>query len=136
MTVVIDTNVLLQARAAGHPYHGILRRWMAGDFVWAISNEILMEYSEVVGDRSGSAAASKLARLLEISPHVRRTESSFRFHVITDDPDDNKFADCAIASDADWMITEDRHFQAMNGAGYKPQPIHPDEFIRRFCAMA
>jgi len=25
MTVVLDTNVVLQARAAGHPYHVILK---------------------------------------------------------------------------------------------------------------
>ena len=48
------------------------------------------------------------------------------------DPDDNKFADCAIATHADYVITQDRHFSTMANAGYKPQPITPEEFIRSY----
>lgn len=50
--------------------------------------------------------------------------------VITADADDNKFCDCAIAADADFVVTEDHHFGPLKVAGYKPQPIKPDEFIR------
>lgn len=32
---------------------------------------------------------------------------------MTNDPDDNKFVDCAIASNADFIVTEDRHFQLL-----------------------
>ena len=63
--------------------------------------------------------------LLRITPH-------FRFHAIPADPDDDKFADCAIAVEANWIITEDRHFNALVGSGYQPQPVTPEEFIRRF----
>ena len=40
-------------------------------------------------------------------------------------------ADCAITVGADYLITEDHHFDPLADAGYKPQPINPDEFIRR-----
>jgi predicted nucleic acid-binding protein len=46
------------------------------------------------------------------------------------DPDDNKFCDCAIAAAADFIVTEDNHFAALKSAGFKPQPLTPDEFIR------
>lgn len=65
----------------------------------------------------------------------RQAESSFRFRLIAADAD-NKFADCAIAAEADFIITEDRHFDALFGSGYKPQPISPGEFIRRFLREA
>ena len=52
--------------------------------------------------------------------NVRRVEPAFRFHLITADPDDDKFADCAIAAEADFIITEDHHFEVMRGSGYKP----------------
>ena len=45
----------------------------------------------------------------------------FRFHLIIGDADDDKFADCAIAAEADFIITEDHHFDVMPGSGYKPQ---------------
>ena len=54
------------------------------------------------------------------------------FHTITGDPDDDAFADCAIAAEADYLITSDHHFAPLKGSGYKPQPITPEEFIRRF----
>ena len=34
-------------------------------------------------------------------------QPSFQFHVISDDPDDNKFTDCAITAGADFVITGD-----------------------------
>ena len=31
---------------------------------------------------------------------------------------------------ADFVVTEDSHFAALESAGFKPQPLTPDEFIR------
>ena len=39
--------------------------------------------------------------------------TSFRFNLIEADPDYNKFVDCAIASDADFIITNNRHFNIL-----------------------
>jgi len=30
-----------------------------------------------------------------------------------------------------FLVTEDPHLNALQAAGYKPQPITPDNFIRR-----
>lgn len=57
---------------------------------------------------------------------------SFFFRTISADRGDDKFADCAIAADADYIITNDKHFAPLIGSGYKPQPITPEEFIVRF----
>ena len=54
--------------------------------------------------------------------------------MISTDPDDNKFCDCAIAAEASFVVTEDNHFDVLRSAGYKPKPIKPDEFIRQFLA--
>jgi predicted nucleic acid-binding protein len=62
--------------------------------------------------------------LIRISPH-------FQFHVISADPDDNAFTDCAIAANADYVITEDTHFLPLANAGYRPQPVTPAVFIER-----
>ena len=51
---------------------------------------------------------------------------------MTEDPDDNKFSDCAIVAEADHIITSDRHFAVLTAAGYGPQPITPAEFISRY----
>lgn len=54
--------------------------------------------------------------------------------MIATDPDDNKFCDCAIAAEADFLVTEDRHFEALKSAGYHPQVLTPNEFIRHIPA--
>jgi predicted nucleic acid-binding protein len=59
---------------------------------------------------------------------------SFFFRTITADRDDDKFADCAITAHADWIVTEDSHFQALVGSGFKPQPIKPGDFISQVLA--
>jgi hypothetical protein len=51
--------------------------------------------------------------------------------VITVDPDDNKFVDCAIAAEADFILTSDHHFDVLPSSGYKPKPIDPLEFTRQ-----
>jgi uncharacterized protein len=74
--------------------------------------------------------AAFLELLTQLHGNIRQTEPQYRFGVVVTDPDDNKFCDCAIAAEADFVVTEDSHFDALKSAGYKPQPIAPDEFIR------
>ena len=136
MTVVLDTNVVLQGLAAGHPFEPILDAAMAGAFVWAISTDVLMEYEEVLTRVCGRVRWAKLALVMDLTDAdcgtLLRVTPYFHFRAVPADRDDDKFADCAIAADGNWIVTEDRHFNALIGAGYKPQPITPEEFIRRF----
>ena len=62
--------------------------------------------------------------------NIRHIGPDYRFHTIIGDPDDDAFADCAIAAGADCIITSDHHFDALIGSGYRPQPITPEDFIR------
>jgi putative PIN family toxin of toxin-antitoxin system len=134
MTVCLDTNVFLQIFGRRQPYHQILRALLDGRLTLAVSNEILLEYEEVTGKLSGAQRWRDVIAFLELlnqlHGNIRQTEPQFRFAVITADPDDNKFCDCAIAADADFVVTDDAHFAVLKTAGYKPQPVSPDEFIR------
>jgi predicted nucleic acid-binding protein len=65
------------------------------------------------------------------SGNLLRVTPSFHFQVINADLDDNIFADCAITANADFLVTEDRHFAPLADAGYKPKPIVPEELMNR-----
>lgn len=136
MTVVIDTNVVPGMFRLRHPHAPLLDAWFDGAFLWAVSTEILLEYTEIVGRMSGAARAQAiLDRMDEIDAlesNLLRVSPAFRIRLIVADPDDDKFADCAVAADADYLITEDGHFDVLRGSGYKPQPISPAEFVRQF----
>lgn len=139
MIVCIDTNTLVCATASTHSYHTLLNAWLAGRFSWAVSTPILLEYEEIHLRLGRAARWQKFVRLLDLaeqtSGNLVRVSPSFHFHVVTVDPDDNIFTDCAIAAEADWLITDDTHFDTLVGAGYKPQPIRPVMFIAQFCAV-
>jgi uncharacterized protein len=133
MTIVLDTNVVLQALNQKHPSAVILHAWYSGRFVWALSTDILMEYQEVIVRQSGPARWQTLSRLLDLavihSHNTQLVSPAFFFRTISADRDDDKFADCAIASHADFIVTRDKHFDVLVGSGFKPQPITPEEFI-------
>jgi putative PIN family toxin of toxin-antitoxin system len=135
MIAVLDTIVVLQALNPRHAHAPIMDRWHAGHFVWAVSTGILMEYREVIIRQSGAARWNAFDRLLHLAAVCRgnllHVSPSFHFRTITADQDDDKFADCAITAHADWIVTEDSHFKALIGSGFKPQPIKPGEFIAR-----
>ncbi len=45
--------------------------------------------------------------LNQLHGNIRQTEPQFRFAVIIADADDNKFCDCAITAEADFVVTDD-----------------------------
>ena len=43
-----------------------------------------------------------------------RLDPHFRLGLITEDPDDNKFVDCAFAANAEYLVSNDKHFKVLN----------------------
>ena len=140
MTVVIDTNVMNGMFVTKHPHAIIRQAWYAGRFQWALSTDILQEYEEVLSRLRGAAKAEEiLSIVMELGSRfdtVLQISPSFFFRTISADRDDDKFADCAIAANADYIITSDKHFAPLIGSGYKPQPITPDDFIAQHLTPA
>jgi len=134
MTVCLDTSVFLQMFGRKQPFYPILRALLDGWIILAVSTEILLEYEEITVKLSGAErwrdVAAFLELLTQLQGNIRQIEPHYRFGVVVADPDDNKFCDCAIAAEADFVVTSDSHFDALKSAGYKPQPITPGEFIR------
>jgi predicted nucleic acid-binding protein len=91
-------------------------------------------YEEVILRQSGASRWQQFARLLDLSArfegNILRVSPSFFFRTISADRDDDKFADCAITGNADWIVTSDNHFRPLIGSGYRPQPISPEAFIK------
>jgi uncharacterized protein len=132
MRVCIDTNVLVQLFGRNQVGRSIRDALLTGRIELAISNEILFEYQETITRLSGVARWQQVERFLTLLFYVHANilflEPHFRFGVVTADPDDNKFVDCAVAAQAEYVITSDQHFGVLVGSGYKPRPITPQEF--------
>lgn len=109
--VVIDTNAVLQILGARSPYHFLFQSFLDGAFDLCISTEILLEYEEILDERASPTAASLFLKVLAYSRNVVHADPYFQFQLVTRDPDDNKFTDCAIVAQADMLVTDDAHFR-------------------------
>lgn len=129
--VVIDTNCLLQIIARKSPYRPIWEAFLTGRFDLCVSNEILEEYQEILGQQITPTIAENVVLLILNRENVRLVDPHFRMRLITADPDDNKFVDCAFAAGADYLVSEDNHFNVLRATPF-PQLnlITLDEFMQ------
>lgn len=88
-----------------------------------ISNEILQEYLEIIEEKTTANIAENFAELLLKLENVKRIEVHFRWNLILNDPDDNKFVDCAVASGARYLVTNDKHFNVLKEINFPPVDI-------------
>lgn len=111
--VVIDTNCLLQIISRKSPYRPIWDAFLKGKYLLCVSDEILDEYQEILGQKLSPVVAENVVLLMLNKSNVQLIDPHFRLGLITADPDDNKFVDCAFAAGADYLVSEDNHFNVL-----------------------
>lgn len=130
MLIALNANVLLIALPKLSPYRPIFDALQHGTLDLAVSNEILLEYTEIIERQLNSSIANNLLRLILNLPTLKIVNIYFKWQLINIDPDDNKFTDAAIAAQVDFLVTNDRHFQS---AKNNPFPVvnivNADEFL-------
>lgn len=128
--VVIDTNCLLQIISKKSPYRPIWDAFLAGRYELCVSNEILDEYQEILGQQITPTIAENLVLLILNKSNVRFVDPHFRMELIAADPDDNKFVDCAFAANADYLVSEDSHFDILKNTSFpRLNLVTLDEFM-------
>ena len=113
LKVVIDTNILLVAVSKRSPYHWIFQGLIKGDYTLCVTNEILLEYEEIIGKEMGIKVAGNVIQTLENLPNVELITKYFSWDLIKTDSDDNKFTDCAVAGNAFCLVSHDKHFNIL-----------------------
>lgn len=113
MIVVLDTNALLVSIPKKSKYRPIFDALINSKFELILSNDILSEYVEIIELKTNNIVASNIAEMLLNLRNVSKIDVYFEWKLIEQDPDDNKFVDAAIAGSADFIITNDAHFQGL-----------------------
>lgn len=111
--VVLDTNCLVQMLSVHSPYRPAWQAFRDGRYLLCVSNEILNEYQEIIERVANETVARNIVNAIVRSPYTRFFEPHFHFRLIEQDPDDNKFVDCAIIAGADYIVSEDAHFRVL-----------------------
>lgn len=127
--VVFDTNVFVSSFFGGNP-RKVVNLWKTGEVTLCLSRPIIDEYIEVLR-RLGLQDEKELGELLGLFArgfHVVFTAKTHELHVVDDDPDDNKFIECAVALKAEHIITGDKALTSIqNYMGIKI--VSPKDFI-------
>ena len=111
--IVLDTNCLLQALPSRSPYHKIWTEVMAGRICLCVNSDILNEYEEILAEKTNAEIARNVVRAIMRLHTTIFQQVYFHFGLIEADPDDNKFVDCAVAVDAEYIVTNDAHFNIL-----------------------
>ena len=86
---------------------------MNGKIQLCVNTEILNEYEEILSEKTTKEIAHNVVEAIARLSTTYFQDSYYHFGLITEDPDDNKFVDCAIAADAELIVTNDKHFDVL-----------------------
>ena len=114
-TIVIDTNIWVAVLGSKSAFRHVLMDLSQKRYILAISSEIMFEYEEIITRKYPNSPSTPInfLNLLDVLPNVNFMHPTYRWRLISVDPDDNKFVDTAIVSGADYIVTEDRHFKVL-----------------------
>ena len=130
--LVLDTNSLIQCIARRSHYHAIWLSLLDGRNSLCVSNEILEEYEEILERKASHTFAMLAINVIINNPYTVFITPYYHFNLITTDFDDNKFVDCAVAGNAKFIVTEDRHYDILQKIDFpKVEIIKLDEMMCR-----
>jgi predicted nucleic acid-binding protein len=78
----------------------------------------------------GKMIAQNIIKAIIARPNTMKLDPHFQFRLIEQDVDDNKFVDCAIVANAEYIVTEDKHFKVLETIDFpKVAVIGLDTFL-------
>jgi uncharacterized protein len=111
MKVVIDTNILVSAVLKGRVPRNVIQFIFDNpDWQWIASEEIIVEYKEVLSRRKFKLTDEVICEWFEIiDTFITLINVNFEID-FPRDRKDAKFLACAMAAEADFLITGDSDF--------------------------
>jgi putative PIN family toxin of toxin-antitoxin system len=132
MKVVIDTNIFVSSFFGGSP-RKIIDLWKKGNINLCLSNDILEEYVDVL-QRVGLKEEKEIEELLSLfakGVNIIFTTKTPTIKVVKDDPEDDKFLECAVALKAEVILTGDKALRAIEEyMGIKI--LNPQQFLNAY----
>lgn len=132
MKVVIDTNIFVSSFFGGNPRR-IIDLWKTEKITLCLSKVILDEYIEVL-QRIGLQDEDEMGELLSLFKrgfNMLFTTKTPKMKVVKDDPDDDKFIECAMALKAEVIVTGDKAIEAV-GEYMGIKILTPQRFLKNY----
>ena len=134
--VVIDTNILVAIISKKSPFRWIFDCLIQGKLALCVSNEILLEYREILEMKNGAIVAENVVNFIITNPNTEKVDIYYNFHLINNDEDDNKFVDCAISANAVCLVSNDSHFKVLKNIDFpKVNLLNLSDFEAEYKAL-
>lgn len=129
MKIILDTNVFISGIFFSGPPSQILKAWQNSRLQVVLSQEILNEYQRVAESLAAKFPTIDILPIIELMTIHGQLIDVEGFDVsVCDDPDDNKFMECAIASNSKIIISGNKHLLKVSGC-QGITVLKPREFV-------
>lgn len=116
MKVILDTNVFISGIFFTGPPSQILKAWENRSFQIVISKHILSEYQRVAESLSSKFPSIDIIPIIELfTIHCEFVDTHGVNISVCEDPDDDKFIECAVASKCKTIVSGDKHLLKLTG---------------------
>ena len=112
---VLDTNVFISSFIFRKRTFRLVELWQSNQFDWIISPDIQKEYLSVVAKPKFHQTQQEIKLIsvfLEAAIKVgtiKKVVPKIKLNIIKEDPEDNRFIECAVAGGADYIVSGDAH---------------------------
>jgi putative PIN family toxin of toxin-antitoxin system len=134
--IVVDANVVLSAfRSSNGASHLLVRKMISGDVPFSVSPAVALEYEDVLkrpgifGEKAWLSHREIDAVLDAVFSRARLVSPWFRFRPFLNDPEDDLYIECALAANADTIVSSDRHFRHPAVEAFGLKVIRAGEFV-------
>lgn len=129
--VVIDTNSLVVSLPKKSEFRPIFDALIDGEIKLLVTTEILNEYAEVLERKMSPIVSFNVTEMLTQLENTEKIEVYYRWHLINQDLDDNKFVDCAVSGNAKFIVTDDRHYDVLKSIKFPSvEIIKTEDFLQ------
>ncbi len=107
MKIILDTNCFISCIGKQSIFRNVFDAFLDARYTLCLSTEILFEYEEIFLIKWGEDVTKNLLARVIRAKNIEQIETYFDFNLSLD-KDDNKFINAYIASNADYIVSNDK----------------------------
>ena len=132
MKVILDTNVFISGIFFSGPPSQVLKAWAQQKFQIVLSRQILDEYQRVAEALSSKFQTIDISSIVDLITIHGQFVDTQGFNIsVCEDPDDNKFIECAVAGNCKIIIRGDKHLLKISGY-HDITILNPRNFVEKY----
>ena len=129
LRIVLDTNVLISVVVYGGNPRKILKAAISGAFGISVSETLIQELQDVLQRPQFGLGVQFIQNTVAELTSIAEWVAPAKHHLLVkDDPSDNLVLDCAVAADADYLVTGDKHLLQLQKCG-TVKILNPQQFM-------